>query len=218
MSALPPTLRERLALDYRAVGHLPSPWARTLWMAPLAVLVVIAAPAVFIVRSDAVVLGWFASWGLSMIQVALGLVVIGAALREAVPGRQWTSSSIAMWLMIPVAFVALVTANSWEASQVALARNWWMVGGLCFAGSLASAMPLVALASVLAARAYPLRPLLSGALAGAGAGLIADAGWRMFCHYGEPAHVFSAHLGAVVASTLAGACLASIICRARRTA
>ena len=68
----------------------------------------------------------------------------------------------------------------------------------------------------LAARAYPTRPALAGALLGLGAGLMADAGWRLFCHFSEPAHVLSAHLGAVVIATLLGSALATAICRAQR--
>ena len=64
------------------------------------------------------------------------------------------------------------------------------------------------MASVLAARAYPTRPALAGALIGLGAGLMADAGWRIFCHFSEPAHVLSAHLAAVVMSAVIGALVA----------
>jgi hypothetical protein len=71
-----------------------------------------------------------------------------------------------------------------------------------------SALPAVALASILAARAYPLRPAVAGALLGLGAGLMADAGWRLFCHFSEPAHVLSAHLGGVLLSMCLGAVMA----------
>jgi hypothetical protein len=91
---------------------------------------------------------------------------------------------------------------------MALDRGWWGVGLLCLSGSAATALPIVALANVLAARAYPTRPLLIGVLSGLGAGLMADAGWRIFCHFSEPAHVLAAHLGGVVVSALAGAALA----------
>jgi hypothetical protein len=37
---------------------------------------------------------------------------------------------------------------------------------------------------------------------------MADAGWRLFCHFSEPSHVLSAHLGGVVIAALAGAVLA----------
>jgi hypothetical protein len=87
---------------------------------------------------------------------------------------------------------------------VFLRGGWWLVGGLCFSGSAATALPVVALTSVLAARAYPTRPALAGAMLGLGAGLMADAGWRTFCHFSEPAHVLSAHLAAVVMSAAIG--------------
>jgi hypothetical protein len=38
---------------------------------------------------------------------------------------------------------------------------------------------------------------------------MADAGWRIFCHFSEPAHVLSAHLAAVLASSVIGS-LASV--------
>jgi hypothetical protein len=49
--------------------------------------------------------------------------------------------------------------------------------------------------------------VIAGALLGLGAGLIADAGWRIFCHFSEPAHVLSAHLAAIVMSTAIGSLL-----------
>jgi hypothetical protein len=85
------------------------------------------------------------------------------------------------------------------------------VSGLCFTWSAVSAWPAVAVAAVLAARAYPTRPAFTGALLGLGAGLMADAGWRLFCHFSEPAHVLAAHLAAVLASAAAGALLTTVL-------
>ena len=68
-----------------------------------------------------------------------------------------------------------VTLASWEASPVSVQRAWWMVWVLCLSGSAATALPLVALASVLVARAYPTRPAVAAFLLGLGAGVIADA-------------------------------------------
>jgi hypothetical protein len=109
-----------------------------------------------------------------------------------------------------------VTLSSWQAGHIALRQGWWRIGAMCLAGSLASSLPLVALGSVLAARAFPTRPAVTGALLGLGAGLIADAGWRLFCHFSEPAHVLSAHMGAVLMSMLIGSWLAGAICRVQR--
>ena len=137
-----------------------------LWLLPLAALAVIAAPIVFNVRSDAMRLGWLALWGASTLQASIGLALIAAALREAVPGRGWTGPVAAAWLSMPLAVVMLVTLNSWGASPLLVRGGWWFVGVLCFGGSLASGLPVVALASVMAARAYPIRPALAGALLG----------------------------------------------------
>ena len=215
MTTAPADLRARLAADYRPVRALPSPWARALWILPFALLALIAAPFAFSVRPDAASLGWLGVWGLSIAQSVMGLLVVGAALRECIPGRDWSRAAIALWLSIPVAAVVGVTILSWEASPVFLRSQWWMVGGLCFAGSAATALPVVALAGILASRAYPTRPLIAGSLLGLGAGLMADAGWRIFCHFSEPAHVLSAHLAAVIMSAIIGAMVAARMCRLR---
>jgi len=203
MSA-PVELRARLAADYQPVRALRSPWTRMLAILPLAVIALIAAPAAFEVRPGAADLGWMGVWGLSIAQSAIGLFAVGAALRESIPGRDWSRGALALWLAIPIAIVLAVTFVSWDASPVILRGDWWLVAGVCFAGSAATALPLVAAASILAARAYPTRPAVAGALLGLGAGLMADAGWRIFCHFSEPSHVLSAHLAAVFMSTIIG--------------
>lgn len=205
---LPEDLHARLMAEYRPLRALPSPWARALWVLPFALIALIAAPAAFNVRPDAPNLGWLGVWGLSIAQSLMGLLVVGAALRESIPGRDWSRTEIALWLAIPVAAVIGVTLLSWEASPVLLRAQWWLVGGLCFAGSAVTALPVVVLAGILASRAYPTRPLITGSLFGLGAGLMADAGWRIFCHFSEPSHVLSAHLAAVIMSTIIGAMIA----------
>jgi hypothetical protein len=80
---------------------------------------------------------------------------------------------------------------------------------------LVSALPALALAAWLVGRAYPLRPLVAGALYGAGAGLLADAGWRLFCHFSDPAHVFAAHTLAVCVTSAAGALLSRQLATSR---
>jgi hypothetical protein len=209
---VPAGLRERIAIDYEPVRVLRSPWARTATIMPLAILALIAAPIAFNVRLDAPALGWFGVWGLSMAQSAFGVLVIGAALRESIPGRGWSAAAIASWLLLPTAAMIAITLISWDASPVLLRSGWWVVAGICFAGSAATALPVVAMAAILASRAYPTRPAIAGALLGLGAGLIADAGWRIFCHFSEPAHVLSAHLAAIVLSTLIGSLAAVTMC------
>lgn len=205
---LPAELRDRLAADFQPARMLPPPWRRALIVLPMALLAVAAAPLVFEVRADSARLGWVGMWGISAAQFAVGFVMLIAALRESVPGRGWSRSGLITWLAVPVVAVTAVTFLSWEGSPILVRGRWWVIAGLCFAGSASTALPVVALSSILASRAYPTRPAVAGALLGAGAGLIADAGWRVFCHFSEPAHVLSAHLAAVVISAVIGSLIA----------
>lgn len=204
----PAELRARIAADYTVVRPLPSPLVRALAVTPFAILALLAAPTYFNVRSDASALGWLLTWGASLVQVAAGFMLITAALRDAVPGRSWTPVQLALWIIAPLLLVLAVTLASASLSALPLGGGWWIVGLVCLGGSAAMALPIVALATVLAMRAYPTRPVIAGLLIGLGAGLMADAGWRIFCHYGEPAHVLSAHLGGVTIAAAAGAALA----------
>ncbi|MGE0463071.1 MAG: NrsF family protein [Vicinamibacterales bacterium] len=215
--ALPPALRARLASDFRAVRPLGPPLARAMGVVPFAVLALVAAPLWFELRVDAPRLGWLQSWGWSLVQSMAGLAMVAAALREAIPGRNWGRGQLAPWLALPVALVILVTWTTFEASAINIDRAWVWIGLLCFTGSLATALPGVSLAAILASRAWPTRPAIAGLLGGLGAGLMADAGWRLFCHFSEPGHVLGAHLLAVIAAGLCGALLAPRLCATRET-
>jgi len=205
---MPLGLRDRLAADYAPVRPLASPFTRAMWCVPFALLALVAAPLFYDVRRDAAALGWLA-WTASLAQATAGFLVIAAALRESVPGRSWSGLSIAAWLAAPAAMAIALTLASWQASPIAVRNGWWFVFAVCLASSAATALPVVTMTAVLAARAYPTRPALTGALAGLGAGLIADAGWRMFCHFSEPAHVLSAHMGGIAVSVIAGMLLST---------
>jgi hypothetical protein len=212
MSELPPVLRVRLAADYQPVRPLRGPLTRAAGLMPFAALALVAAPLWFELRVDLPRLGWLQAWGWSLMQSAAGVAMVAAALREAVPGRGWARGALALWLMLPIALVAVATWTTFAASPIFVGRAWLPIAAMCLAGSLATALPGASLAAVLAARAYPTRPGVTGLVGGLGAGLMADAGWRLFCHFSEPAHVFGAHLLAVVIAGLCGAVLARRLC------
>ena len=205
---LPPALRARLSADYAPVRRLPPPSVRALTLVPFGILSLLAAQWFFMFRPDAARLGWTGTWGFSLVQAIAGLALVTAGLKESVPGRGWSRSGMVLWLTLPLILIVAVTYVSWDLIPIRLRCGWLFVSAVCFVCSAVSALPAVVLASVLAARAYPIRPLLVGALLGLGAGLMADAGWRLFCHFSEPPHVLVSHLGGVVAATLIGAALA----------
>src|SRR5688572_3353622 len=91
---IPAELRARVEADHMAVRPLPAPFLRAAWLLPFALLALVAAPAFFSVRADAAQLGWTMTWGVSALQVVLGLSVLVAALRESIPGRAWSLAAV----------------------------------------------------------------------------------------------------------------------------
>ena len=213
----PASLRKAITADLQPVVPLAAPLVRAGLLVPLAAVLLLAAPVVFAPR-DLAALGWFWSWGASVLQAVLGLALTAAALRESVPGRAWTRGPLALWLVAPVASVTAGALASWERSPVELQGVGLFVGAVCLVYAVASAMPAALLTAVLAARAWPMRPMVAGWLAGLGAGLMADAGWRLFCHFSEPVHVLVAHLGGVLAAGALGAVATSRLTSGRSDA
>ncbi len=205
MNKVPPSLEAAIRADLRPVRRMRSPAHRVVWLAPIALLTMFAASRVFDFRGDAQVLGWPLTWGASVLQSLAALALIGFALRHALPGRSVRSSAVMLAMGAVFALSAVVTLRTWSVSPTTIANlSPLVVGEICFTGTLVSALPLLIAAAVLAGRAFSVRPWSSGALYGLGAGLGADAGWRLFCHFSDPAHVFPTHTGAVLAVALAG--------------
>jgi hypothetical protein len=208
-------LRERIATDLHAVRPLRPPWARALVLAPLALLLLAMLPlVVFPVRTDR--LPVVVSWGASVLQVGLGLVLAALACRQVVPGR-WASTRTAVaWLTLGVAGVCAVMAVTWNLSPVRLPDSVWETATLgCLKQSFLDGLPLLAVALVLVGRGLPARPAGVGALAGLSAGIFADAAWRMVCVVNGPSHILLGHLGAVLLLSLTGSVLLSLWCHLR---
>lgn len=202
----PDTLREAIARDLSPLDALAAPHVRVLWVAPLALLLFTFAPAVFSVRADTARLGFVLSWGASFLETLLGLGIIAVAFREAVPGTMVSRRAVSLVWILAVGTVTAVTMLTWRVSPTPLLQPaLGFVWRVCVAGTFVSALPALVLALVLVRRAFPLRPALAGAMCGLGSGLLADAGWRMFCHFTDPAHVFGAHILAIGLLTAAGA-------------
>jgi hypothetical protein len=207
---VPATLRARICADLSPVRPLLPPGLRTLVIVPLGALLLVGIPAVFQVREDAPLLGPMLLWGLSALEAALGVVVVAAALSEAVPGRQLAPSRLLLLLGSCAVLVTLATASSWNASRSTMppGGSWWSFFFVwCYGGSLAIGLAALGPVWRLARGAFPLRRELTGALAGGGAGLMTDSGWRVFCHVAEPGHVLATHVAALMSVAVVGALL-----------
>jgi hypothetical protein len=211
----PPGLRAAIAADLAPVKPLRAPLVRGLALVPIAIVLLVAAPLVFDSR-DLTSLGWSWSWGASILQLCAGLALVVAALRESVPARTWSRPALIALAVAPVVIVTAIALVSWQRSPIAIARQGLVVGAMCLAASAITALPATSLAVLLALTAYPTRPAVAGWLAGLGGGLLADAGWRLFCHFSEPSHVLVAHLGSVLVAGAMGAAGARLLHRLRR--
>jgi hypothetical protein len=211
---VPAALRATITADLRPVVPLPRPIRRTVWLVPIAVLLLGTAVFVFGLRRDAPVLGLALTWVASALQMLLGLVLATAALREAVPGTTLSRQAIGLVFATAVLAVVTLTWMTWLVSPTTiLPGHVAFVWRICVAGTVLSGLPALAVSGFLVARAFPLRPRLAGALYGVGSGLMADAGWRLFCHFSDPRHVFSAHMLGVVVCGLVGILIASLLKR-----
>lgn len=203
-----PRLLEAVARDLRPVRPLAPPWRRALTLLPFGFLLLAGVPWYWGFRSSYSELGIGLTWGLSALQALAGLAVVGVALREGVPGRKLSPAAL---LATVAAAVALFAAVTWvteiHAPVVVPAgvrvRYVWE----CLGIATVSGIPALAAVAWLAWRLLPNRPWIAGAIAGLGAGLIADAGMRLFCWVSEPEHVILSHGGAIALLMLAGAFL-----------
>jgi hypothetical protein len=216
-SAPPDELLARIAADMRPVRPLASPLRRVLMSVPVGLVVFLGLPLYVGLRADASTLGPLLTWGASAAQVSLGVWLLWAGAREARPGRRLSLRLNAAVLVATAAIVAGLTALTFAVSPTTLPGSLlpWSAGSFCYRGSLAVGAPQLFLAGWALGRALPGHPWLAGALFGAGAGLTADATWRLLCPVSDPWHVLVGHGGALVTLTLVGAVGAAVAARRR---
>ena len=213
---IPTAVLDEVRRDLRPVRPLPAPFVRALIVLPVGVALLAGLPLFWGVRRNIGDLAPWASWGLSALEGLAGLLIVGAALREAVPGRRLSARAVALTLsagaLVPV-MIMLTTDWMLPAAEPAGVRVRFMIE--CFDQITLWAVPAVAVPAWLASRAWPERPAVAGAFYGLGTGVMADAGARLFCWVSSPLHVLISHGGAILAVTLGGAIVATLIDRWR---
>jgi hypothetical protein len=95
------------------------------------------------------------------------------------------------------------------------AGRWVRWAWECTGMALVGGVPVFVASCWLAARALPTRPAVAGALYGLGAGIVADAGVRLFCWVSDPLHVLVSHGGAIAGLAALGAIAAVAVDRVR---
>lgn len=206
-AAAPDRLRARVLADWAPVVPLASPWRRAVRLAPLAALMAVVAAIYWGPQPDWAAPGFGLTVTLSVLQWIAGVWLLVLALREAVPGRStgWAASLAVLGGVIVLLALNLAAKDAVAAAIVPSGREWrfWAI---CLRGPVLLASPVVILASLFTARAFPIRPAWAGALAGLAAGVLIDAGWRLGCFVTDASHVAGAHWLAIgVSSVLGGA-------------
>lgn len=206
-TAPPDDLLARIAADLRPVRPLAPAFRRVLLVVPVGLAVFLGLPLYIGVRADAATLGPLLTWGASAAQVTLGVWLLWAGAREARPGQRLPMRLNASLLASAAAAAVALTTITFVMSPTTLSESLlpWRADTFCFRGSVTVGAPLLFLAGWLLGRALPGQPWLAGALFGAGAGLTADATWRLVCPVSDPWHVITGHGGAVLALTAIGA-------------
>ena len=214
----PEALMRVIAQDLRPVKPSPQPLQLALRMVPLALLVSSLILLAIGPRYDSRILGPLLTWGASAAQFVLAIVLVWIAAHESTPAgrlpRQMVYLAAAASFLL-VIFVTLLTFSTSPATEPLLRvpprvnemlrDSPWIMGFACGIGSTLAGGILVLFFSWVFRNSLAIRPTVSGALYGAGAGLAINAGWRIACPFSTPWHALGAHGAAIIATVILGA-------------
>jgi hypothetical protein len=202
------TLRATLAEDCRPVAPLRPvriivPWALFLLSALFLVLL-----GVFGLRTDAQDLGPMWLWLPSLIEILMAVALLAAGLDEATPSRGQSPGMVALGVGAGALTHCIVATLTVRQSPVLTSDGPSASAAfLCMRMEFLLALPLLLVALVILRRGLVARPARSGLCLGIGAGIGADALWRLVCPFADLRHVLSAHLSGIACVLLAGTLL-----------
>jgi hypothetical protein len=202
------SLRRTISDDLAPVRPLPPVWMRVLY----AVAVAAAGLAIVIVafkltlRPDMEQLPMWLTWGCTALQLVVGVVLVGMALRDAVPGNGVPAGAVTLAVITGVLMQFVVGIATWMHSPgVQLIKGQGLKAGMtCSTHDVALALPALAITLWLVFRALPLRPSVAGLLGGTGAAVTADAVNHILCPVSDLRHVLVWHTGVIFALMIVG--------------
>ena len=205
---MPERLRREVAADLQPVRPLPPVWVRLLIAIAVAALGLAAVVVTFKlgVRPDMGDIPMWLSWGCTLVQLAVGVVLIGMALREAVPGLGVPSGAVKTAVGTGVVMQVLVGIATWMHSPGVpyVPGRGIAIGVGCASHDLMLGLPALAVTLWLVFRALPLRPSVAGLLGGTGAAVTADAVNHIVCPMSDLRHVLVWHTGVIFGLMLTG--------------
>jgi hypothetical protein len=212
---VPTALLSIVKRDLSPIRPLASPSRRALALLPLGLMLIAGMPAFWHWQAHVKLAPW-SSWSVSALEIGLSLIVLAAAFREAVPGRELSGRKLSA--LIVIACAGFMLFNSGTQTPAPPAAHIWMHWlWECLYMTISFSIPALVAPAWLVARALPNRPALTGALCGLGVGIMADAGLRLFCWDAGFAHLIVAHGGAIALLVMLGALCATLVERIKRS-
>ncbi len=206
--SLPERLRNAIGDDLQPVRPLPPIWMRMLTAIAVAAAGLALVMVVFklSLRSDMDQLPMWLGWGCTAVQLVVGVVLIGMALREAVPGSGVPRGSVKLAVGTGVVMQVLVGVATWmHTPGLPYVKSQGLAMGLgCAAHDVALGLPALAVTLWLVFHALPLRPSIAGLLGGTGAAVTADAINHIVCPMSDLRHVLVWHTGVIFGLMLVG--------------
>jgi hypothetical protein len=204
--------RQAIVSGLAPVRPLPKPSRRVWLLVPIGLMLAAAAPFVNGIRGDLLPFAPLLTWGATGLQTMLGLWLLALGFREAVPGRNVSARSLTIAAALTVMLVSAITLLTNAASATVVPpgdelRDWIE----CVVWPALIGAPFMVIATLMAARAFPTRPAIAGALCGLSAGVLSDAGWRLSCWISDPVHLAESHVLAILSLAAAGSLLATVL-------
>ena len=199
LESAPSELRQIIERDLDPIRPLHPAWMRTLVAVAVMAVVLAFSLATASLRSDLDQIPMWLSWGCSVFQLALAVILIGMALREAIPGAGAPVGAVRTAAMTALITQILVgVATSIYSPAVPMPGSGFAAGVGCLKHEFILALPTFVVTLLLVFRALPLRAPTAGLLGGAGAAIASDEILHMLCPMSDVMHVLVWHTGAVL--------------------
>ena len=197
--SVPNSLREAIEGDLQPVRPLHPAWMRTMLAVAIMAVVLAFVLAKASLRPDMDQLPMWLSWGCSVLQLALGILLISMALREAVPGEGVPGGAVRAAAVTALVMQILVgVATSVYSPAITMPGRGIAPGIGCLKHETIMALPTFLVTLWLVFRALPLRAPTAGLLGGAGATVASDGIIHLLCPMSNLSHVLVWHSGAVI--------------------
>jgi len=210
----PKALLAELSRDLKPVRPSPLPFRLALWATPPAVLIFSLILVRTGLRFDAPSLGPLLTWGVSVLEFALAIILVWMAARESTPARRLPKSQI--YLALGVAACLVIVSSFWAFQLTSFRpfiRSPWLAGFACGGRATVAGIILVVLFARLFRNSLAASPAVAGAIYGAAAGLAVNSAWRLSCPVSTPSHSLGAHGSAVIVTALLGSLVAYLMSR-----